>query len=163
MGEPARETVWAGPGPSWYAASIVILAEWTAHPAKSRPRDVALMVAVIFLTAGAVMMSLQSAFLTVLAVVILLVGVAPFWLPTTYVLTDIGVEEHRALRTKTRDWKHMRRYHVGPGAALVSPFANPSWMDRYRGLIMYLDGADRDKVAQILEEHVSDEEREPAS
>lgn len=121
------------------------------------------MAAVIFLTAGAVMMSLESGFLTVLAVVILLVGVAPFWLPTTYVLTDVGVEERRALRTKTRDWKHMRRYQVGPGAALVSPFARPSWMDRYRGLIMYLDGADREQVERILEEHVTGEEREPAS
>lgn len=143
--------------------SVVVLAQWTAHPAKSRPKDVALMAAVIFLTAGAVMMSLESGFLTVLAVVILLVGVAPFWLPTTYVLTDVGVEERRALRTKTRDWKHMRRYQVGPGAALVSPFARPSWMDRYRGLIMYLDGADREQVERILEEHVTGEEREPAS
>ena len=34
--------------------------EWTAHPARSRPRDVALVASVVFLTMGAVLMVFQS-------------------------------------------------------------------------------------------------------
>jgi hypothetical protein len=130
------------------------LARWTAHPARSRPRDLALLVAVLLLTAGAVLSAFESLYLTVLAVVILLLGVSQFLFPTRYVLTDEGVEERRLLQTRTRRWSDLRRFQVGPGAALVSPFAEPTWLDRYRGLMLYLDGADRQRVVEILEERV---------
>jgi hypothetical protein len=133
---------------------VAILAEWTAHPARRRPRDVALVAAVTFLSAGAVLASLESLFLTALAVVFLVVAVAPFLLPTRYVISDDGVEERRLWRRKARRWQDLRRLQVGPGAALVSPFARPSWLDRYRGIIILLDGAERAEVVRLLEERV---------
>lgn len=133
----------------------MVLARWTAHPARSRPRDVALLVAVTFLTAGAVLAAFESLLLTALAVVIIVVGVAPFVFPTHYQLTDDGVEERRLWGTRSRSWADLRRVQVGPGAALVSPFANPTWLDRYRGMILYLDGADRDEVVGILRARVA--------
>ena len=137
-----------------YTRFSMILATWTAHPARSRPRDLALMVAVLFLTAGAVLASFESLLLTVLAAIIILIAVAPFWMRTVYTLTDTGVSEQRAMRTKMRNWCDLRRLQVGTGAALVSPFAKPSWLDRHRGLIIMFDGADRDQVVSILQERI---------
>jgi hypothetical protein len=111
--------------------------------------------AVVFLTTGAVLASLQSLLLTVLSAVILLVAVAPFLLPTHYTLTDEGVHERRFLRRKARAWRDLRRVQIGPRAALVSPFARPSWMDRYRGLVIWFDGADRDQVIALLRSRVA--------
>jgi hypothetical protein len=133
----------------------VVLAHWTAHPARRRPRDVALVAAVVLITCGVVLASLGSLLLSVLAAVILMVAVAPFLLPTHYTLTDVGIEERRAFRRKSRQWSDLRRLQVGPRAALVSPFASKSWMDRYRGLIVMFDGADRDQVVDILERQVN--------
>lgn len=130
------------------------LAHWTAHPARSRPRDLALFCAVAFLTAGAVLASFESALLAALAAVILVVALAPFLFPTHYRLTDDGVEERRLWSSRSRRWADLRRVQVGPGAALVSPFARPSWLDRYRGMMLYLDGADRDAVVDILRARV---------
>lgn len=130
------------------------LAEWTAHPARSRPDRVWLVACVVLLTAGAVLASLQSAFLAALAVVILLVAVAPFLFPTRYVLTEDGIEERRLGRRRARRWEDLRRLQVGPGAALVSPFARKSWLDRHRGLIVMFDGADRDAVVAVLREKI---------
>jgi hypothetical protein len=132
----------------------MVLASWTAHPARSRPRDVFLVAAVALVFSGAVLASLRSPLLAVLSVVMLLVAIAPFLLPTHYKLTVDGVEERRAGRTRARRWSELRRVQVGPGAALVSPFATPRWLDRYRGLVLYLDGADRDEVVRILEQEV---------
>jgi hypothetical protein len=133
----------------------MVLVSWTAHPARSRPRDIALVAAVLLLTMGAVLTSLGSAFLAVLAAVIIVVSIAPFLFPTHYALTDEGVEERRLWSTRARRWKDLRRLEVGRGAALVSPLARKSWLDRYRGLILQLDGADRDQVVRILNERMS--------
>ncbi|MCE9577704.1 MAG: hypothetical protein K8W52_31425 [Deltaproteobacteria bacterium] len=119
---------------------------WTAHPAKRRPRDVALVAAVVLLSSWAVMVSLRSFFLAGLAAVILLVSVAAFLAPTHYALTDDGVELRRLGRRSFRPWAELRRAQIGPGAALLSPFARPHRLDRYRGLMVFFDGADRAQV-----------------
>lgn len=128
---------------------------WTAHPARTRPRDVALVFAVLFITAGVVLTAFQSLLLCALSLIILTVSVAAFLFPTHYALTDAGVEVRRFGRPRFRRWADLRRLSVGPGAALVSPFARPTWLDRYRGLLLLLDGADRDRVVRILEDRIA--------
>jgi hypothetical protein len=129
-----------------------VLATWTAHPARRRPRDVALVVAVVATTMAVVLMSLESALLAALAGVLLLVAVAPFLLPTRYVVTDEGVAAERAFHRRERRFADLRRLEVGERAALLSPFRRPSWLDRSRGLYVLFDGADRERVVAILRE-----------
>jgi hypothetical protein len=82
--------------------------------------------------------------------VFVLASVATFLWPTRYTLTDEGVVERRFGRRRERHWKDLRRLQVGPGAALVSPFGRRHLLERYRGLVILLDGADRDAVIDIL-------------
>lgn len=110
------------------------------------------MAAVILISAWAVLVSFGSPFLAVLAIAILLVSVAPFWLPTHYVLDDQGIEERRWPRRKFRKWSDLRRVQVGARAALVSPFSRPHWMDRHRGVVVFFDGAERELVISLLRE-----------
>jgi hypothetical protein len=128
--------------------------EWTCHPARRRPQDVFLVVAVVLLSSWAVMVSLESSLLALLAAAILLIAVSQFLLPTRYRLDDVGVSEKRLFRHRSRAWSDLRRVQIGPGAALVTPFARPSWLDRQRGIMLYLDGADRDQVVAILRERI---------
>ncbi len=127
-----------------------VLFRWTAHPARRRPRDLALCVAVIATTMGAVLLSFSSALLCVLAGVLLLAATAPFLFPTRYTVTDEGVAAERAFRRRERRFAELRRLDVGPDAALLSPFRAPSWLDRQRGLLVLLDGADREAVLSLL-------------
>ncbi len=128
---------------------------WTAHPVRRRPQDLALAAAITLLSAWAIAVSLGSALLAALTVVILAVAIAPFYLPTHYVLDGEGVSERRLGRRRFRAWRELRRVEVGPGAALVSPLARRSWLDRYRGIVMYLDGADRAVVEPLLRARVA--------
>lgn len=128
--------------------------EWTAHPARRRPQDLMLFVAVTMFSAYAVMVSLDSAFLAGLAIVILVIALMPFLAPTRYRLDGEGVSERRMGRKRFRSWADLRRVQIGKGAALVTPFAKKSWMDRYRGIMLYLDGADRDRVVGLLRAHI---------
>ena len=111
----------------------------------------------VLLTAGAVVGTFQSLYLAALSVVVLIASVAPFLLPTHYELTEQGISQRRALRTRARAWTDLRRLAIGRDAALVSPFARPSWLDRYRGFIVLFDGADREAVVDILETKVGRE------
>jgi len=128
---------------------------WTAHPARRRPQDVALVAAVVLLSAWAIMVSLQSAYLAALAAVVLVLSVSPFLLPTHYRINDDGVEEVRIGRRRFRPWSELRRLQIGAGAALVSPFARPHWLDRHRGILLYFDGADRDQVVAALRARIA--------
>ena len=134
--------------------SAVILAQWTAHPARRRPQDIALVAMTVLVFCGAVLASLQSLWLTVLAALILIIAIAPFLFPTHYRLTEDGVYERRLGRERGRRWAELRRFQIGKGAVLVSPFAKPSALDRYRGLVLYLDGGNRDQIESILGERI---------
>lgn len=127
---------------------------WTAHPARRQPEQIALIASIVLVTAWVVLVTLESAWLALLAAVILVVSVAQFLFPTRYRLSDAGVHERGLLREKFRAWRDLRRIQVGPGAVLVSPFARASWMDRYRGILLYLDGADRDVVIAALRDRI---------
>lgn len=128
-----------------------IVYAWTAHPARRRPRDLALVVAVVSITMAAVLMSFESLLLAAVAGAILLLAVAPFLLPTRYEITDAGIAAARAFVRRERRFADLRRLEVGARAALVSPFARPSLLDRTRGLTILFDGADRDRVVEILQ------------
>jgi hypothetical protein len=129
---------------------------WTAHPARRRPRDLALVAAVLFLTAGAVLLSFESLFMTGLAAVIVLLSIASFLFPTHYRLSDEGIEERRLGMRRARRWADLRRLEIGPGAALVSPFAKKSWLDRSRGFLLLFDGADRQAVVAELRRRMAE-------
>ncbi len=131
---------------------------WKAHPAKERPRDLALLACVFFTTLAATLIAFNSLFLSTLAAIIILVGVSGFLFPTHYTLSDWGVEARGLVRSRARSWDDLRRFEVGPGAALVSPLASRSWLDRHRGIILMLDGADRDRVISMLNEQLGQRE-----
>jgi hypothetical protein len=128
---------------------------WTAHPVKRRPRDLALVAMVVLFSAYGVLALTRSIFLAVLAIAILFLSIAAFLVPTHYKLDDDGVEERRFGRRRFRAWKDLRRVQVGPGAALVSPFARKHRLDRYRGIMLLLDGAPRDQVVAILKDRIA--------
>lgn len=131
---------------------------WTAHPARRRPDDAMLAAFVVLATAYAVLVSLGSALLAALAVVLLVASIAPFLAPTRYRLDDERISERRLWVRRSRAWAELRRVEVGAAAARVSPYARPRWLDRYRAITVILpvpgDGADRDDVVRALRERV---------
>ena len=131
---------------------------WTAHPARRRPQDAMLAACVVFATAYAVLVGLESALLAALAVVLLVASIAPFLVPTRYRIDDERLSERRLFVRRSRAWSELRRVDVGAAAARVSPYARPRWLDRYRAINVILpepgDGADRDDVIRALRERV---------
>ena len=124
---------------------------WTAHPAARRPQDVMLVVFVIAIASYAILVGMQSAWLAVIAAIMLVVATAPFLMRTHYRIDGDGVVERRGFVTRSRRWSELRRLEVGRAAALVSPYAQRRWLDRYRAITIYFDGGDRDAVIRELQ------------
>jgi hypothetical protein len=116
--------------------------------------------AVFFLTLAGALTLTGSVFLTSVAGVVLVAGVAPFLFPTEYKIDDWGLEARGLFRSRARPWSELRRLEVGPRAALVSPLARRSRLDRYRGIYLLFDEGDRDRVVAALRDRFED--REPA-
>jgi hypothetical protein len=134
----------------------VILAEWTSHPAKSRPRDAFLCVSVFFITTALVMQFSHSLLFTALAILLFAFGLAPFLFPTRYTVTDEDISERRLWTSRSRRWSDLRRADIGKGAALLSPFQKPQWLDRHRGIFLLFDGCERDEVVALLLEKINE-------
>jgi len=124
---------------------------WTAHPAARRPQDVMLVVFVIAIASYAILVGMQSALLAAVAAIMLVVATAPFLMRTHYRIDGDGVVERRGFVTRSRRWSELRRLEVGRAAALVSPYAQRRWLDRYRAITIYFDGGDRDAVIRELQ------------
>jgi len=137
-----------------YIGRSVTLA-WTAHPARRRPRDLALVAAVLFLTAGAVLVAFESLFMTGLAVVILLLSITSFLFPTHYRLSEEGVEERRLGVRRARRWADLRRVEIGPGPSSDAGWRGPGPSARKWGSPM----GHEDRQADALESALSDEDR----
>ncbi len=129
--------------------------EWTAHPAARRPKDAMLAALVITLATYAVLVSMRSAWLAAMCSVLLVLAAAPFLFRTHYRIDDEGIRERRGFVTRARPWNQLRRLEVGVRAALVSPYTQARWLDRYRGMTIYFDGSDRDAVVRLLEANVA--------
>ena len=125
---------------------------WISHPARRQPAQVALVSSVVMLSAWTVLVTLGSAFLALLAVVLLVIAIAPFLFPTHHRVDDEGVEVRRLGARRHRPWPELRRVQIGRGGALLSPFARPSWLDRYRGLLLSFDGLAADDRAEVVAE-----------
>jgi hypothetical protein len=102
------------------------------------------------LSAWAVLVSLHSVPLAGLAVGVLLISTASFWLPTRYVIDDDGVSVSRISGYHRRRWRDLRRYSFGSRTVLLSPFAKPHRLDRFRGVVILLDGAPIDALRALF-------------
>lgn len=131
------------------------LYSWRVLRAKDSPGMTVLVVLAIIL------LSLASGWyagapLGILAALLLLGSLWPFFMPTTYRLTNEGIEQKRWPTTQKRSWSYFRRFEVDPRGILVSPFKTPSRLDSFRGMYL-LTTEDRAELISIIEERVGAE------
>ena len=124
--------------------------EWTSHPVRDRPVTGLLVVALLLLLFAGAWLSFRDPVLTVVCVVVLWLSVAPFYLPTRYRIADDKVSIRGIFVRKEKSLKLFRRLVADPHGVLLSPFDRPSRLDRFHGLNLRFDSADRERVLEFL-------------
>lgn len=134
---------------------------WTAHPARRRPLVGVAVVAFVgaAAVAGAHTLGPGMQWASPLFALVLLASVSSFLLPTRYELDDEAITVRHVFGARRRLLRDFRRVEFGGGFALLSPFVVPRTLDRFRALVLPLDGvpaAVRERLERMAAEVGSD-------
>jgi len=125
--------------------------EWTVHPARKRPLAALGTLAFVALasTLAALALGPGSTLYAWIFAALLLGSLTSFYFPTTYLLDDVGLTVRHLGTTRRREWNGVRRIELGRTKALLSSFAAPRALDRFRAVVVALDGAPPEAREQL--------------
>lgn len=127
--------------------------EWTCHPVKRRPL-VSILVTVLIAAIGALIYQLTaSRMFSLLGMIILLASLAKFYFPTAFKLSDRGVTIKTTTQTLFKKWSIYRSCYADKKGILLSPFAEPSRLENFRGLYVMFEG-NADAVTAFVKERI---------
>jgi hypothetical protein len=125
--------------------------EWRVSPWREDPARAALVVtAALLLWLLAAWLLAEERLLSTLMGVAVLVVLAPGMTPTQCRVDGSGVARRVLFAWDRRTWPEIRRARVSAGGLFVSPFAQRSRLDRYRGLFLPVSRSAAD-TAPLLE------------
>jgi len=137
---------------------------WTCHPVKRRPLVSAAVSVLILVVGAAVLQIMQSGLFALFSMVVVFAALAKFYWPTSYRLTDRQITVKTTTQTLHKEWKIYRSCYADKNGVLLSPYAEPSRLENFRGLyIMFNDN--RDEVIAFVKTRVGGKhlQREPAA
>ena len=134
--------------------------EWSAWPAREKPLFTLGLVLFLLAIWVAVGYIYREAVWVLLAVILLLGAVAPFFVITRYRLDEEGVSMKRYVTTMKKRWEELRSYYPDKNGVLVSPFDRPSRLENFRGVYLRF-GGNREKVLAVLEQNIGQRKKEP--
>ena len=128
---------------------------WVSLPVQHAPRKGLILSVVIAATAAAVYLGTESPGWALLSVILLLMGVHDFLLPTTYHLGEEGVSSRILCYRRHKPWSFCRSYWVDAHGVLLSPFPGRSRLESHRGLYLRFAGADRQAVVRFVQRKIN--------
>ena len=127
--------------------------EWTCHPVKRKPL-VSVGVTVLILMVGAAVLNIMhSGLFAVFSVVVMFAALAKFFFPTSYRLSDRRIMIKTTTQTLFKNWAIYRSCYPDKNGVLLSPFAEPSRLENFRGLYIMFNN-NRDEVIAFVKARV---------
>ncbi|MCZ7582959.1 MAG: hypothetical protein M5R36_06290 [Deltaproteobacteria bacterium] len=124
---------------------------WRSWPVRDKAGTLFLALPVCAAALAAVYVFTGHWAFVVLGAVILAVGLKEYFLPMRYEIDGDGVRVRHLLWTQSRLWADIRRVAPTDDGVLLSPFPEPSRIERHRGLFLRFAG-NRDGVLAALRE-----------
>ena len=130
---------------------------WRVHPFTENPwHSALLMVIIVLVCVGVWSWTLWGGMVTI-ALVLLVVSVAPYLFPTSYHLTQDGIEI-RFLRAVTfRGWEELKNFYPHDVGVHLSTFRRPSGLDAFRGNYIRFGRGNREEVLRFLDDRIKRE------
>lgn len=127
--------------------------KWETHPVKKSISITILVILFLFVIWLVVYLATSSFFLTGLSVVIMLVSLSSFFLPTRYELNQEKVKIRFFLTMREREWRAFRSFYVDKNGVLLSPFAKPSRLENFRGVYVRFN-QNKDQVVEFVKSKI---------
>jgi len=133
--------------------STPAILSWTSHPAVEEPARNLIVILFLAITAGALWLATHSGYWVVLGVVVLLVGVRQWFLPTHYRLDDTGAQLRILFYRRRQEWARIKRASADRRGVLLSPFPFPSRLEAFRGMYLRFAG-NREQVMCFIQARI---------
>jgi hypothetical protein len=126
---------------------------WQAHPAGERTGAAIIGSLIVAAAAGAIFMSFQNIFWSVLAVLVLVAALNRFYFRSRFIIDQEGITARYPLRSQRCRWDDVRRFLVDAHGGYLSTRSKRSGLDAYRGLHI-LFGRQRPAVIERIRAHL---------
>lgn len=123
--------------------------EWVSHPARERPWATVLLVFVILLAGVAASAYGGNAWWGIVGVLLIATTMWSYFVPARYVIDDWGVRKSSPFGEEKMPWKRIRSYVPDRYGVLLSPFAEPTRLAKFRGLSVQFAG-NREEVLERI-------------
>ena len=126
-----------------------ILLSWKIHMAKRNPTRAISVLILILICAYFIQFTMEDLFFTIIAFFVLAIMVLPYYLPTTYVMTDEGIEKNMLFSKQKRSWSEFNRFAVEKNLIKLYTMKKKSRLDNYRSLLVICN-KNKDEVLTIV-------------
>ena len=137
--------------------------QWRAHPARERPGQAALGLALILAVAGSMLLGFrhgalavslgESVALAIASAIVLLATQNRFFLPSSFAVDDEGITARYPLRSQRMKWSDLRRFVHDQNGGYLSTRGVRSRLDAYTGMHI-LFGTQRTVVIDNIRAHM---------
>ena len=126
---------------------------WAAHPARERLGPAVATAVAILAFGSAAGVFMQHAGWAIFAVVVLLLALNRFFLPSRFVIDADGITARYPFGRQRFRWADLRRVATDGRSAYLGTRARRSWLDAYRG-VHVLFGRQREAVMERINAHL---------
>ena len=131
-----------------------VLLSWTIHMARRNPSRAVSVIILILICAYFIHFTMEDIFFTLISFFVLMIMVLPYYLPTTYTLSDEGIEKKMLFSTQKRSWSEFNRYSVDKNNIKLFTMKKESRLDNYRSLLLICN-KNKDEVLAIIDNKLS--------
>lgn len=126
---------------------------WKSIPFKEHPCKTILLV--LFLCAIGVGVYFSFGIYWVIIAYILLVGgILPYWLPTYYYLDEEGIRIKGIIVERKKEWSEFKSYYKDKKGVFLSPFSKPTRLENYRGIYIRFNNNEKE-VVHFISTHIN--------
>jgi len=129
---------------------------WKVHPVKRSLKASIGVILLLLVIWAAVYFAMQSFLFLMVAVVVMLVSLWGFFLPTEYELYPDKIKVRYVMTSLEKEWKNYRSFYVDKSGVLLSPFTKPSRLENFRGIYLKIDRDSqmKDKIVDYIKSKI---------
>ena len=123
---------------------------WRVHPLRENwTRSTLLLLSLLLLFSG-IYWLFQSAFVTLLSAIFVTGSLYRYFVPFQYELYENQLVVKAPFYRLTKPWEAFRSFYVDNNGVLLSPFAQPSRLENFRGVYVRF-GTNRSEIVDFIE------------
>lgn len=132
--------------------------KWSVHPARSN-RTKAIVVAIFAVIFLVYIGNFYGIFWSLFGLIVLFLSSYSFYFPTHYETSDEEVVIKGLFTKQKRSLKEFKKVYEGKNGLLLSPFRHKTFLNRFRGIFLFLP-ANREPIITYLREKVEERSEE---